>query len=134
MVLHSPRKRAPERAWGFESLALRLRPPGHWPGGLFSVVSLDVLPTAPASSSLVEPSRRFLVKRGDAVRHPSVSGVAWLLVLLGLTSCGGSDGGTALEAPRATSITISPSTVSLSFIVVYSTFAKCFVKNDLQDL
>ena len=23
MVLHSPRKRAPERAWGFESLALR---------------------------------------------------------------------------------------------------------------
>mgnify|MGYP001074022820 CR=1 FL=1 len=24
MVLHSPRKRAPERAWGFESLALRL--------------------------------------------------------------------------------------------------------------
>ena len=67
------------------------------------------------------------------MRHPSVSGVAWLLVLLGLTSCGGSDGGTALEAPRATSITISPSTVSLSFIVVYSTFAKCFVKNDLQD-
>ena len=28
MVLHSPRKRAPERAWGFESLALRYRPPG----------------------------------------------------------------------------------------------------------
>ena len=23
MVMHSPRKRAPERAWGFESLALR---------------------------------------------------------------------------------------------------------------
>ena len=27
MVLHSPRKRAPERAWGFESLALRLWDP-----------------------------------------------------------------------------------------------------------
>ena len=27
MVLHSPRKRAPERAWGFESLALRLCAP-----------------------------------------------------------------------------------------------------------
>ena len=50
------------------------------------------------------------------MRHPSVSGVAWLLVLLGLTSCGGSDGGTGLEEPRATSITVSPNTVSLSFI------------------
>jgi hypothetical protein len=39
MVLHSPRKRAPERAWGFESLALRLLmklPPGsHELGGSF---------------------------------------------------------------------------------------------------
>ena len=26
-VMHSPRKRAPERAWGFESLALRIGPP-----------------------------------------------------------------------------------------------------------
>ncbi len=29
MVLHSPRKRAPERAWGFESLALRFSPAGY---------------------------------------------------------------------------------------------------------
>ena len=50
------------------------------------------------------------------MRHPSVSGAAWGLVLLGLTSCGGSDGGTEPETPRAASITISPNTVSLSFI------------------
>ena len=37
MVLHSPRKRAPERAWGFESLALRFRPLGLRPRGLFCV-------------------------------------------------------------------------------------------------
>ena len=50
------------------------------------------------------------------MRHPSVRGAAWLLVLLGLTSCGGSESGTGPETPQATSITISPNTVSLSFI------------------
>ena len=38
MVLHSPRKRAPERAWGFESLALRFSPLGLRSGGLFYVL------------------------------------------------------------------------------------------------
>ena len=37
MVLHSPRKRAPERAWGFESLALRFSPLGLRSRGLLCV-------------------------------------------------------------------------------------------------
>lgn len=47
------------------------------------------------------------------MRHPSVRSAAWLLAL---TSCSGYESGTGPETPQATSITISPNTVGLSFI------------------
>jgi len=50
------------------------------------------------------------------VRHSKVGRVAVTMLLIGLTSCGGSDSGTEPETPRASSIALSPSSDTLSFL------------------
>jgi hypothetical protein len=50
------------------------------------------------------------------VRLSGACSAALILVLLGLTSCGGSDVGTEPQTLRAASISLSPNTASLSFI------------------
>ncbi|MCH7890855.1 MAG: hypothetical protein IH921_05060, partial [Gemmatimonadetes bacterium] len=52
------------------------------------------------------------------VKHSKVGSFLLSLVLVGVASCGGPDGSgsTQPETPRATTITISPSSVTLSFL------------------
>ena len=51
-----------------------------------------------------------------SVRHSKVGRLAVTVLLIGLTSCGGSDSGTEPETPRANSIALSPSSDTLSFL------------------
>ena len=73
MVMHSPRKRAPERAWGFESLALRLQPSrsSAWGASSYPGVGLSR-----SGSAIVLPWLRLSSRSlGEHEKH--VSGFFW---------------------------------------------------------
>lgn len=80
MVMHSPRKRAPERAWGFESLALRYSPPDRPVWGACSWLVIRLV--RPGPSTRRTPMRRAPPATESGASPPTSNPREWSAVSL----------------------------------------------------